>query len=430
LATPTMTAIKQWLIPEKIFASLNQAVPLLIGIFLFFNPIPYATTIEEVSFYLCVAIVLCLIYFKKADFSFRSPLSLPFALFVIWSFLGLFPAFNKMSSINDFYAHLLKYLIYYFILVNFIKSRKHMIILTWIIMISTALFYIGVLYYYYVIFGAPLSQRLGLDMVELQTNLMGVVCLFAMVLALNHLSLKPELPARIILAFCLFWCTLTVLMTQTRSSLLGMMLASLILFAQNKKVIVSLLVIFVLLITLTPLKNRFSVETVLKNERIDINLASLELIKDYPLFGIGFSMETYQDRNFMKPYYDRVRRAKSEPPSGGFHIYQNPHNILLDVAVRTGLIGFCLFCFIIFRFLRMGWTVVRQGMDPNIRNWGLCLMAAFAGYFTQGMFEPALHGSSAIVLYTILGMMTILWRQHETDHQQAGKSAAGDRGAA
>jgi O-antigen ligase len=405
-----------------VFKSSRSAV----GIFLFFNPIPYATSIQEISFYLSAAIVLCLVCFKKAEFSFRSPLSLPFALFVIWSFLGLFPALNKMGSISDFYAHLLKYLIYYFILINFIKSRKQMITLTWIVMISTALFYIGVLFYYYVIFGAPHSQRLGLFMVELQTNLMGVVCLFAVVLALHHLSLKPELPARIISAFCLFWCTLAVLMTQTRSALLGMILASLVLFAKYKKVIVSLLVIFALLIALTPLKNRFSVETVLKNERIGINLASLELIKDYPLFGIGFSMETYQDRNFMKTYYDRVPLDKLETPSREVHIYQTPNNILFDVAIRTGVIGFGLFCFIIFRFVRMGWTLIRQGRDPFIRSWGLCLMAAFVGYFTQGMFEPTLHGSSAIVLYTILGMTTILWRQHETDNQQAEKSEADD----
>jgi hypothetical protein len=137
VTNPAMISIKPWLIPEKIFASLNQAVPLLIGIFLFFNPIPYATSIQEISFYLSAAIVLCLVCFKKAEFSFRSPLSLPFALFVIWSFLGLFPALNKMGSISDFYAHLLKYLIYYFILINFIKSRKQMITLTWIVMIST-----------------------------------------------------------------------------------------------------------------------------------------------------------------------------------------------------------------------------------------------------------------------------------------------------
>lgn len=425
-----MISIKQWLTPEKIFASLNQAVPLLIGVFLFFNPIPYATSIEEISFYLSAAMVLCLICFKKAEFSFRSPLSLPFALFVAWSFLGLFPALNKMGSVNDFYAHLLKYLVYYFILINFIKSRKQLMTLTWIVIISTAFFYIGVLFYYYVIFGAPLSQRLGLYMVELQTNLMGVVCLFAGVLALHHLSFKSEIPMRIFLAFCLFWCTLAILMTQTRSALLGMILASLVLFAKYKKVIVSLLVIFALLIALTPLKNRFSVETVLKNERIGINLASLELIKDYPLFGIGFSMQTYEDRDFMKTYYDRVPRERFETPNRPYHIYQNPNNILFDVAIRTGVIGLGLFCFLIFRFVRMGWTLIRQGRDPFIRNWGLCLMAAFAGYFTQGMFEPTLHGSSAIVLYTILGMTTILWRQHETDPQRSGKSEAGEKNPA
>jgi len=421
-----MTSIKEWLVSEKISASLNKIVPLLMCVFLFFNPVPYVTSIKEICFYVSVAIVLGLVYFRKTEFSFRTPLTLPFALFVIWSFLGLFSALNIMGSIHDFYSHLLKYLIYYYILINFIKSRKQIIALTWIVIISTAFFYMGVLLYYYVIIGAPLSQRLGLNMVQLQTNLMGVVCLFAIVFSLHHLSLKPELPAGIFLSFCLFWCILAVVMTQTRSALLGMILGATVLFAKNKKVLVSMFVIFTLLIVLTPLKDRFSVETVLFNERIGISLASMELIKAYPLFGIGFSMETYQDRDFMKAYYDRVPRGTLETPNRAFHIYQDPNNILFDVAIRTGIIGFGLFCFIIVRFARMGWTLIRQGRDPFIRNWGLCLMAAFAGYFTQGMFEPTLYGSSAIVLYTILAMTTILWRQHETDHQQAGESEAGN----
>lgn len=37
-------------------------------------------------------------------------------------------------------------------------------------------------------------------------------------------------------------------------------------------------------------------------------------------------------------------------------------------------------------------------------------MAAFAAVFIQGFLENTMSGSPAIVLYTILGMMTILWR--------------------
>jgi hypothetical protein len=54
----------------------------------------------------------------------------------------------------------------------------------------------------------------------------------------------------------------------------------------------------ILVITLTPLKNRFTADTVLRNERISTNLVTWEIIKDYPVFGIGFGMQTYDNTDF------------------------------------------------------------------------------------------------------------------------------------
>jgi O-antigen ligase len=254
---------------------------------------------------------------------------------------------------------------------------------------------------------------------EIQTNLIGVVCVFAMILSLYHLFLKHDIIEKIALFFCLLWTTLAALMTQTRSTLLAIILACVVLFGKNKKFILSLLMVLILLSVLTPWKNRFSIDSFLQNERFGINLVSIELIKDHPIFGIGFSMETYADTNFMKTYYDRVPYEKLTSPRRPFQIFQNPNNILFDVAIRTGIIGFCLFCFIIFSFVKMGLKIIRQGKDSFIRGWGLCLFAAFVGYFTQGMFEPVLHGAYAVVLFTIFGMMTILWRLNKMDDRNS-----------
>ncbi|MCD6153906.1 MAG: hypothetical protein J7J07_08375, partial [Syntrophobacterales bacterium] len=89
---------------EKIFKILNLSVPILMGIFIFFNPFPHTTAIKEICFYSSFFIVLILIYFKKIDFSFKSPLTLPFALFTAWVFIGLFFALDKENSIHDFRA--------------------------------------------------------------------------------------------------------------------------------------------------------------------------------------------------------------------------------------------------------------------------------------------------------------------------------------
>ena len=106
---------------SKLFEILNQSVIVLMGIFIFFNPFPHTTAIQEISFYLSVAIVLVLVVSKKTEFSLITPLSLPFKFFVFWAFIGIFFALNKKNTINDFYAHLIKYIICYYIIVNFTK---------------------------------------------------------------------------------------------------------------------------------------------------------------------------------------------------------------------------------------------------------------------------------------------------------------------
>ena len=168
---------------EKIFKILNLSVPILMGIFIFSNPFSHTTAIKEICFYGSVIIVLILICFKKIDFSFRSPLTLPFALFTAWAFIGLFFALDKGNSLHDFRAHLLKYMAVYYILINFINSRKRFETLSWIIICSVTIFSIGGMIYFYLISGNLISTRIYFQ--EITINSIGFITLFAIILSFN-----------------------------------------------------------------------------------------------------------------------------------------------------------------------------------------------------------------------------------------------------
>lgn len=178
-----------------------------------------------------------------------------------------------------------------------------------------------------------------------------------------------------------------------------------ILFFNRKKILIGLFSVLIILLAVTPMKNRITRDAFFHDARISTNLVTWEIIKDYPVFGIGFGMQTYDDNNFLRPYYEKV-------PIEYRHelLIGHPHNLFLDTAVRTGLIGLVLFFYLIVNTFRMGWNILHSGHDPFFRNWGRCLMAAFVAVIIQGMLEPTLFGTPAIVLYTILGMLTILWR--------------------
>jgi O-antigen ligase len=393
---------------EKIFSILTYSVPVLMGIFLFFNPFPHTTAIKEICFYFSVVIVLVLIIFKKIDFSFKSPMTVPFTLFIVWTFIGLFFALDKENSIHDFYAHLLKYIAIYYILINFFNTHKRLVILSWIVIISTTVFSIGAIVYFYLILNNPLSTRLGTVFLEIHVDLIGFATLFAMILSLYNFHTVTSIYHKSILIVALTVTSMATLLTQSRATLLAAIFAFIVLFLRKKKTMVAFTLIFVIGAGFIPgLKNRLDLDSFFHNARIGIWLTSVEVIKFYPVTGIGFGMQTYGNKTFveLEKYNTRVPSQYRQKK-----IIVSPHNTLIDVAVRTGLVGLILYCFILFSCARMGWMVMRLRDSHAAVDGGMYLLAAFLGVFIQGLFSDGTFGPQVIVLYTIFAMMTILWR--------------------
>ena len=391
----------------KLFESLNQSIPILLGIFIFFNPFPHTTSIKEICFFLSVFIVLVLLLFKKTKFSLKTPLLFPLGLFVFWAFLSIFFAVNKENSIHDFFSHLLKYIVLYYILINFFNSRKRLVALSWTIIISASIFSIGGLFYYYFILGNSLATRYALGLfTAIPTNLIGIITVFAIILSLHHLYSEIHLYRRAILIICLFPLFAATFLTQTRSSLLALFLAVIISLFKNKRILVALLCAMLIVIAVTPIKNRIrsSNVNIITALRMEINHLTFEIVKDYPIIGTGFGMQTYK-RIDLSGYNERVP-AKYRYKK----IHNDPHNMLFSILVRVGFVGLVLFLYIIFTFLRMCWKSTKYGKDDFIKNWGLCVTSAFIAFFVIGIFEPVFSHVHEVVLFTIFAMITILWR--------------------
>ena len=258
---------------EKFFSDLKlskyfeQSVPILVGIFIFFNPFPHTTAIKEICYYLSVLIVLVLIFFKKKGFTFKTPLLLPVSLFVFWAFLSIFFAIDKENSIHDFYSHLLRYIILYYIVTNFFNSKKRLANLSWIIIISSSIFIVGGLFYYYFILGETLSSRFGI-FPQASVNITGVITVFAFVLTLNNLYNENNRYLKIVFVFILLTLFISLLLSRTRSSVIGLFLAVCIFLFNNKKWLFVYLSLFLVAIIISPMKSRFN--SINLNDRISI----------------------------------------------------------------------------------------------------------------------------------------------------------------
>ena len=290
---------------NKVFKVLNLSVPILIGIFLFFNPFSHTTAIKEICFYLSLFIVLILVCFKKINFSFKSPLTLPFALFTVWAFIGLFSALYKENSIHDFYAHLLKYLVFYYIMVNFFDSRKRLTILSWVIIVSATIFSIGGMGYFYLVMGHNiLTTRMTFQ--ETSINIIGFVCIFALFLSVNLTSRTSIIYKKIFLLISVVATTLVIIRTLSFGTLMGMT-PILLMFPKNKKVVILIVLLIAAILVITtqnfkPAKIRFSSKYIINKlqneERIKIWYTYFEIIKDFPIAGIGFDMnDMWHDQN-------------------------------------------------------------------------------------------------------------------------------------
>ena len=380
------------------------------GIFLFLSPFSQDTSIKEICIYSSTSFALALIFTKKTDFSFKTPLSSSFMFFIIWVLIGLFFALNKKNSIHDIYAHLLKYLAIYYLLVNFFCSKKRLLILTWVMIISGTVYSLWYVIYFYFFLGNDISTRMVLFPYR------DYIYVFALLLSINHLPRKNKWFIRTIPIICIFLTTTATLLSQTRNALLAIVLGLCMYFFKYKKSAILILVVFLVGIAITPgTMKRLDPADILQSDRIATNLTSFEIIKDYPIFGIGFGMQTYG----YKEYVDLEKYFAKVPEKYRRHtILASPHNLLADIAVRTGIVGLCLFLFIMFRYVLMGLKIIRTSEDDFIRDWGLCFAACFVGFFTQSMFGDAAFGLQAIVCYTILAMMTILWRLETGAHPQ------------
>jgi O-antigen ligase len=403
----------------KPFEWLAQFVFVLTCIFLFFNPFPHTTAIKEICFYLNLFIITVLIFAKNKNFTLQSPLSIPFGLFVLWSFIGLFFAVNKANSIHDFGVHLLKYLIVYYTIINFFNSKKRFLHLAWVMIISVTIFCLWEMITFYVFFNNDLRTRFLIDARTLYLPYLEFSYEFAFILAAFITLRYQQLYKRLFTAFCLATVSSAIILTQTRSAYISILISSIFLFHRSIKKIFIIFIIFAVILFFSPMQSRLS-ESIFTwhNIRITTWLNFSEMIKDHPIMGIGFGMQSYHNIDFVAKYAKRV------PPAfrGTGEIVVTPHNFILDIAVRVGLVGFFLFLYILFTFSKMWWQTIRHSKDDFIKGWGLAVMSAFIAFIVQGMYADAGFGNQAIVMYTIFAMMTILWRlQYSPSSPQDGE---------
>lgn len=393
------------------FDYLNRLIPVLIGIFVFFNSFPHTTAVKESALYLALLFVLVLACTKKIHFTLKTPLTNPLLLFLAWSAVGIFFTSNRLNTIHDIYAHYIKYLAVFFILVNFFCTEQRYRKLIWIVAFSAALFSLGGMVFFYGMEGHPFSARFGFK--EMSINYLGFVTIPGLILMIGLVASEQGRIERICWSLAFSWTVLSTLLTQTRGTMIGLVAAVLIAAWGRWKVFFVAGIFLLGFLVYSPGRfqhNQFALAELLTDHRVSINRLTLEIIRDYPIVGVGFGMQIYNDREMLLKYNERVPEKYRQTPE---RLSETPHNTYLDIAMRVGGVGFGLFLYIIAVFSRMAWQTAIRGKTEFTRCWGLFLAACMVSFLIQAFFADATFGPQAITFYIILALMTIVWKLNE-----------------
>lgn len=280
-------------------------------------------------------------------------------------------------------------------------------------MIASSVSYciLGISYFYFISgnsWGTRFSYGTskGLLGYEVSGNSLCALVIFSILLTLC-LFRNGTFRQNVSLVFYLIPQTAFVFLVQSRGAYIALAFSLIILLWRNKRIQLAVLILLVTITAISPIKNRATVDQFKDDYRIKMLFLTIEIVKDYPLIGIGFGNETYGRKVDLKMYNTRVPEKYRQRNDS---IVTAPHNILLNILVRTGFVGLALFLSILFVFVRMCWGCARGGEDNFVKKWGLCIFLAFLSFLIIGMFEQVFHHFTEVILYTILAMGTIVWR--------------------
>ena len=385
------------------------------------------------AFYLLVfalIVVFCVKRIINRGSSFMyNPLLLPIACYLAVACVATCFAIDPLTSVLGGYKRyngllsIVCYMFMFFIITNYVEYKMIDLFLS-VIIITVCL-----------TCGYGICQNYGIDCFTWNSDMgkrifstIGHPAFFsAYLIMILPLVYYRVIKAQKLSMLCLYLlCAVLILttfyLTKTRASFIGLVVSNIFFFALlgrtifkwNRLKIIILLLVVVGISVFCSLKD----QTVFKRFSDDINLSSetqklggtmfaryyniltaIEVVKDYPVTGIGFGNYGFV---FM-PYVSKVYLAKKETRP----LTENQdrvHQDFMDVLVATGIMGLLVYLYAIWAYTRM--------MYVHLMNNRLLVVALSSGvlaYFIQNQFSFA-HTVLPVMLFFLLGLSVVVCR--------------------
>ena len=131
-------------------------------------------------------------------------------------------------------------------------------------------------------------------------------------------------------------------------------------------------------------------------QRVYYWMTSLKVIKDYPVFGVGWA-----------GLGDVFMRYK--PIGGNFSSYS--HNVFLQLMAETGILGLLSFIWLVFIFLKTALRVIKINDEDQILKIGL--FCASVSFLLHNLIDFSFFFSQAAFFWwIILGLFSNFYRRN------------------
>jgi O-antigen ligase len=328
----------------------------------------------------------------------RWPLGIPFTLFVLACLVAVVNAYDVNYSYKSL-KKLLEFLIFFWVL-NCVRDNNSRNSLCLVLVASATLAGLFGLYQYWQGFdlndGITYRNRPEGSLSTYMT--FAGLLMLAGVIALARILFQK--PTHKWLWGSIGIITLSLLLTLTRQTWLGFIIALIfLLFFWRKKILLLVPIMLLVVYIASPppaqqrLKDIVSGNDVTFEMRVALWKGGWEIFKDHPLTGCGFRC------------VDLVN-SQYPDPTGYIERYRGMHNNLIQVAVDTGVLGVTAWLGIWFCFLRCLYhkaITLEKNADEGWIIFGSA--AAVLAFLAGGFFETNFYDSEvAMLLYFIMAL--------------------------
>ena len=328
---------------------------------------------------------------KKSKGVLRTPLDLPIIIFVIIGFISTFNSLIlKQSLIAMPVVTVVIFLSYYLVFSNITDKKFLKKFVLAMILGGTIIAYFG-------IYERSMEGIKQSYVTLINPNILAGYLILIIPIVSSLLFYAPKGSKKALLAFSFITMVICLILTRSRAGWLALVGAMifLVIIEKRKRLAIGLTLVLIVVTSIlipsvrTRLVTIFDLNSLVNEERIYGAKSALQMIKDYPLTGVGVN-------NFYHVY------PQYQLPEAREHLI-HAHNIFLQIGAEMGLFGLAVFLWLLIKVFKVGWKTLKKIKEGDyLRALVIGLLGSLVAFLVNQQFDYIWVRASLFVFFWVL----------------------------